>query len=192
MTDERSAAGDLTDRPVPGRVAVGTVTRIGAVRQEPFARRTGLTVAAWGCAALTVAEVAVSAAVGGMSLLAKAIVVTVVVTAAAYVLRRSAPRPGEVDVHHLWVKDADGAEHACRVRGSIKQGLPLEGTGVEVYGRAEKSGSVLVRELVADGGETWRPRLPLPQRISRGAEVLTVALWAGAALAVAWLLVFSR
>ncbi|MGI5499008.1 hypothetical protein [Lentzea sp. CA-135723] len=192
MTDDRSAAGDLTDQRVPGRVAVGTVTRIGAVRQEPFVRRTSLAVAAWGCAALTVAEVAVSAVVGGMSLLARMIVVTVVVTAAAYVLRRSTPAPDEVDVHHLWVRDANGAEHACRVRGSIKQGIPLEGTGVEVYGRVDRSGSVLVRELITDGGETWRPRLPLSQRISRGAEVLTVALWAGAALLVAWSLVFSR
>ncbi|GGM89160.1 hypothetical protein GCM10011609_27490 [Lentzea pudingi] len=192
MTDDRPAAGDLTDQHVPGRVAVGTITRIGAVRQEPFVRRTSFAVAAWGCAALTVAEVVVSAAVGGMSLLAKAVLVTVVVTAATYALRRCAPEPGGVDVHPLWVTDVTGKEHACRVRGSTAQGLPLEGTGVEVYGRADKSGSVLVRELVTDGGQAWHPRLPLPQRIVRGAEVLTVVLWAWAAFAVAWLLVFSR
>lgn len=192
MTDDRPAAEDLTDQRVPGRVAVGTVTRIGTVRQEPFVRRTSLTVAAWGCAALTVAGVAVSPVAGGMSLLARAIVVAVVVTAAAYALRRWTPKPDEVDVHPLWVKDATGAEHPCRVRGSMTHGLPLEGTGVEVYGRVDRSGSALVRELITDDGRAWRPRLPLPQRILRGAEVLNVVLWAGAALAMAWLLVFSQ
>ncbi|WP_330277836.1 hypothetical protein OG205_20480 [Lentzea sp. NBC_00516] len=192
MTDNRPAAGDLTDQRVPGRVAVGTVTRIGTVRQEPFVRRTSLTVAVWGCVALTVAEVAFSPVLGGMSLLAKAFVATFVVTAAACALRRWTPKPDKVDVHPFWVTDATGAEHPCRVRGSMTHGLPLEGTGVEVYGRVDRTGSVLVRELVTDGGQASRPRLPLPQRILRGAEVLNVVLWAGAALTVAWLLVFSR
>ncbi|KOV87215.1 hypothetical protein [Nocardia sp. NRRL S-836] len=192
MTGDRPAAEDLAHQRVPGRVAVGTVTRIGTVRQEPFGSRTGLTLAAWGCAALTVAGVALSPVAGGMSLLAKAIVVTVVVTAAAFAVRRWTPKPDVVDVHPLWVKDVTGVEHPCRIRGSMTQGLPVEGTGVEVYGRVGKSGSVLVRELVTDGGQAWRPRLPLPQRISRGAEVLNVVLWAAAALTVAWLLVFSR
>jgi hypothetical protein len=192
MTDDLPAAGDPTDQRVPGRVTVGTVTEIGTVRQEPFVRRTSLTLAAWGCGALTVAEVAFSPVAGGMSLLAKTIVVTAVVTAVAYVLRRSTPKPDHVDVHLLWVKDAAGTEHPCRVRGSTTRGLPSEGTGVEVYGRVDGSGSVLVRELVADNGQVWRPRMPLSRRILRGAEVLNVVLWAAAALTVAWLLVFSR
>ncbi|NKE58151.1 hypothetical protein FXN61_15485 [Lentzea sp. PSKA42] len=191
MTGDRPAAGDLTDQRVPGRVTVGTITRIGVVRQEPPMRRS-TTLAAWGCAALTVAEVAFSPVVGGVSLLAKAIVVITVVTAVTFALHRWVPRPGVIDVQPFWVKDVTGTEHPCRVSGSLPHGLPAEGTGVEVYGRADKSGSVLVRELITDDGQACRPRLPLPHRIARGAQVLNVVLWALAALTVAWLMVFSR
>ncbi|WP_439657464.1 hypothetical protein ACSHWB_34430 [Lentzea sp. HUAS TT2] len=191
MTDDRPAAGDLTDQRVPGRAAVGTITWIGAVRQEPPMRRS-TTLAAWGCAALALAETAFSPAVGGVSLLAKAVLVITVVTAAAFALRRWVPGPDLIDVQPFTVKDVTGAEHPCRVRGSLPHGLPSEGTGVEVYGRADGSGSVLVRELITEDGRAWRPRLPLPHRIARGVQLLNVLLWAVAALAVAWLLVFSR
>lgn len=188
MTAGRSAA---EEQRVPGRVAVGTITRIGVVRQEPPVRRTTLLVA-WGCAAIAVAGAALSPLVGGVSLLAKAVLVITVVTAAVFAVHRWGPKPGEVDVHPFWVKDVTGGEHPCRARGVVPHGLPPEGTGVQVYGRVDKSGSALVRELITDDGRVCRPRLPLPQRIARGAGLLTVALWTGAALTVAWLLVLSR
>ncbi|RDI24491.1 hypothetical protein [Lentzea flaviverrucosa] len=191
MTDDRPPAGDLTDQHVPGRVAVGTITRIGAVRQEPPVRRSTAP-ALWGSMALAVAEAALSPVVGGVSMLAKAALVIGVVTAATFALHRWAPRPGATEVHPFWVKDVTGAEHPCQVRGFTRRGLPAEGTGVQVYGRTDRSGTVLVRELITDDGQVCRPRLPLRQKIVRGVELLNVALWAAAALTVAWLLVFSR
>ncbi|GHH44265.1 hypothetical protein [Lentzea cavernae] len=186
-----TAAGKTTDQGVPGRVAVGTVTRFGLVRQEPLARRRSATLGAWGCAVLAVAEVALSPVVGGVPLLAKAVLVIAVVTAVTFAVHRWVPKPGNVDVHPFWVKEVTGVEHPCRVRGSLPRGLPAEGTGVQVYGQAEKSGSVLVRELITDDGQVYRARLPLPHRIARAVELLDIALWAGAVLTVAWLLVSS-
>ncbi len=192
MTADRSAPGDLTDHRVPGRVAVGTITRIGvAVRQEvPVGRNR--TLATWGCAALAVAGVALSPVVGGVSLLAKAVLTVAVAVVAVFALHRWVPKPGAVDVHPFWVKDVTGTEHPCRASGAVPHGLLVEGTGVQVYGRVDKTGSVLVRQLITDDGRVCRPRLPLRQRIARGAGLVKAALWFGAALTVAWLLVFAH
>jgi hypothetical protein len=171
-------------------MAVGTVTRIGVVRQEPpMRRRTTLT--AWSCAALAAVELVLTPFAGGVSMLAKALLVIAVCGSAVYALRRWLPHPSAIDVHPFWIKDVTGSEHSCLVCGDLREGALAQGAEVEVYGWVDSSGSVVVRQLITAGGEVCKPRLPLPHRMSRGAAFLIIALWATAALTIAWLLLFS-
>jgi len=61
----------------------------------------------------------------------------------------------------------------------------VPGTDVEAYGRRDRVGRVVVRQLVVAGtGRVLRPRLPLPARLARVLAAATAVAWFAAATAL--------
>ncbi len=199
----RAATGTEPPR-VPGRLATGTVVRSGPVRHEPvlprgfvWASRIGavLTGAALAVAVLAHASLAPLLAICGA--------VAVVLPALGAGLRATLPaaardaetpwwpwvlplqeraRARTADVADLVLKDVTGAEHVCVVTGKLTPAGPDAGTAVEVYGRRDRSGRVVVRQVVVAGtGRVLRPRLPLAGRLTRAAAAATAVVWFAAA-----------
>ncbi|MEV6829489.1 hypothetical protein [Amycolatopsis sp. NPDC051102] len=192
---------------VPGRVATGTVVRAGAVRQEPVIGRS-LVVASRTGAALTAAALAVAvvahAPIGPLLVVCgvAAVVLPLLGAALRSTLPATARRTGTpwwpwvlalqerarartADVSDLVVKDVTGTEHGCVVTGRLTPAPPGPGTGVEVYGRRDRAGRVVVRQLVLAGtGQVLRPRLSAAGRLTRIAAAATAAAWFAAATAL--------
>lgn len=192
---------------VPGRLATGTVVRAGAVRQEPVVGR-GLVVASRAGAALTAAALAVAVVahvpIGPLLVVCGAAAAALPLPGA--VLRSALPATAHqarspwwpwvlalqervqartADVSDLVVKDVTGTEHGCVVPGRLTPAPPGPGTAVEVYGRRDRAGRVVVRQLVVAGtGRVLRPRLPASGRLTRIAAVATAAVWFAAATAL--------
>jgi len=94
-------------------------------------------------------------------------------------------RSRTTEVSDLVVKDVTGAEHVCAVTGKLAPSPPEPGTAVEVYGRRDRAGRVVVRQLVvADSGRVLRPRLPASDRLTRIVAVATAAVWFATAAAL--------
>lgn len=200
----RVAAGAQPPPRVPGRLATGTVVRSGPVRQEPVVDRSFVWASRIG-AALTAAALVLAvlahASLGPLLVAcgAAAAVLPLVGAGLRSTLPRSAREPGTpwwlwvlplqervrsrtVDVADLVLKDVTGTEHVCVVAGNLGPGAPGTGTAVEAYGRRDRSGRVIVRQLVvADTGRILRPRRPASGRLTRVFAAAAAAAWFAAA-----------
>ncbi len=203
----RVAAATEPPPRVPGRLATGTVLRSGPVRQEPVLGQSLVWASRIG-AALTAAALAVAvlahASLGPLLVVCGAAAVVLALLGAG--LRTTLPadaretgkpwwswvlplreraRSRTVDVSDLVLKDVTGTEHVCVVTGKLIPGAPATGTVVEAYGRRDRSGRVVVRQLVDTGtGRVLRPRLPASGRLTRILAVATAVVWTAAATAV--------
>jgi hypothetical protein len=94
-------------------------------------------------------------------------------------------RSRTADVSDLVLKDVTGAEHVCVVAGRLTPASPEPGTAVEAYGRRDRVGRVVVRQLVVTGtGQVLRPRLPASGRLTRVVAAATAVVWFAAAAAL--------
>jgi hypothetical protein len=203
----RSGAGTGSPPRVPGRLAIGTVVRSGPSRQEPVLSRTFvwasrigavLTAAALAVAALAHAPLGPSLAVcciaaAVLPLLGAGLRTTLPAAARAtgkpwwpWVLPlQERARSHTADSSDLALKDVTGAEHVCVVAGKLTPTTPEMGTVVEAYGRRDRTGRVVVRQLVITGtGQVLRPRLPVSGRLTRVVAAATAAVWMATAAAL--------
>ncbi|WP_328618130.1 hypothetical protein OHS18_20495 [Amycolatopsis sp. NBC_00355] len=96
---------------------------------------------------------------------------------------RSRSRTAEVS--DFVVKDVTGVEHVCVVTGRLVPAPPEQGTVVEAYGRRDRAGRVVLRQLVVVGtGRVLTPRRPAADRLTRVAAAATAAVWFAAAAAL--------
>ncbi|WP_143168812.1 hypothetical protein [Amycolatopsis australiensis] len=205
------SAAPVNDGPpssVPGRVATGTVVRSAVVRHEPIMSRNFLwaaRIAAVLTALTVVPAVAARAPAGELLLVLGGAAVSLLVpgillrSSMSASVRRSAGGPGwpwtlplrpaagadTGPVSSIVVKDVEGAEHTCVARGTFVPRPPAAGAMVEVYGRRDRVGKIVVRQLVSAGtGDIVTPRSPIACRLQRAAECAAVAVWAATACAL--------
>ncbi|HEX4722837.1 MAG TPA: hypothetical protein VH333_10010 [Pseudonocardiaceae bacterium] len=173
---------------VPGRVGTGTVVHVGVARPADVLDRRLVISGRVGALVALLAFAGVLASRG--------VLVVALLTAAAglavqlglgYLLRAVDGRL--VDVLPLLVKDIQGTEYRCEVRGRLVPGPPPDGSIVEIYGRTDKSGTVRVRQLVTVGtGATARARQPFTCGLARTVATTVIVVWAAVVTVLLWLL----
>jgi hypothetical protein len=177
---------------VPGRVGTGTVVSIGIARPEQaVTKRLVMSTRVGALAALL--------AFGGL-LATRGIVGFALLTVAAGLAVQLGLRylPSTVDgrlvdVLPLLIKDIQGTDYRCEVRGRLVPVPPEEGSVVEVYGRTDKSGTVRVRQLVTVGtGATARARVPFACGLARTVAAAVVVVWVAVAAVLLWLTAFGQ
>ncbi|MEU5692276.1 hypothetical protein [Actinosynnema sp. NPDC020468] len=121
------------------------------------------------------------------------------VSPARAVLRRlalplsGAVRGREVDVLEVAVKQVSGAVVDCGIRGAVRPAMPVKGAAVEVYGRRDRSGRVVVRHFVdRTTGAVATVGSPLAATTTRIAMWCAAGVWTAAGAVLVLLLVLGR
>ncbi|WHT17550.1 hypothetical protein N8J89_31135 [Crossiella sp. CA-258035] len=196
---------------------IGTVIDIGAVRQEPVVERTTVLLLRFGMV-LTAGGLLAAAPLGGAVLLARAAAATAacLVLAIGLGVALRAALPAEIrrdvpparwsltlpvraeirkftrEVQVMTLKELSGAEHRCSAPGWFSPTPPKRGDIVDVYGRRTRSGTVIVRHLVATAtGQTMVVRLRLREVSTQVTTMALAALWTVTGVALCALLVLG-
>jgi hypothetical protein len=177
---------------VPGRVCTGTVVSVGIARPEHAVPKRLVMSARIAALAALLAFGGVLATRGVMGFALLTVAAGLAVQLGLWYLLRSVDEQ-LMDMLPLLIKNIQGTDYRCEVRGRLVPVPPDEGSVVEVYGRMDKSGIVRVRQLVTVGtGATARARVPFACGLARTVANAVVVVWMAVAAVLLWLTAFGQ